>query len=276
MSAPIAIDAIVVGAGIAGLTATQTLREQGRDFRLFERCPSLGGLTRTVEIAEFCFDYTGHFLHLCRYATPADIPYAGLNNDDWKTVERRSCCFIGGKFVTAPVQYNLAEVPEPLREECIQSYEQRPAIPAKNSTFRDYVVSGFGERLADLFLIPQNEKTMATSLDRLSSSAVRRFFPAPDETKIRGGMHSLSVGNLGYNAQFWYPKTGGIGSLVKGLSRGIRDRVIHGDVCKLNLKSRTLTTSSGEMYRWNVLFSSMPLKYLCSITDDEVLNDIGC
>ena len=271
MSNPQSIDAIVVGAGIAGLTAAQALREQGRDFRLLERCPSLGGLTRTIQVGEFCFDYTGHFLHLCRYATPADIPYAGLNNDDWKTVERRSCCFVGGSFVTAPIQYRLAELPEPLRAQCIQSYEQRPAIPAENATFRDYVVSGFGERLADLFLIPQNEKTMATSLDRLSSAAVRRFFPPPDEARIRSGMNSGSAPDTGYNASFWYPRSGGIGSLVDGLSCGIQNRVLHAEVSRLNLKARTLTTSTCETYRWNVLFSSMPLKHLCSITEDETL-----
>jgi protoporphyrinogen oxidase len=275
MSSPKAIDAIVIGAGIAGLTAAQALREQGRDFRLLERCPSLGGLTRTIEIAEFCFDYTGHFLHLCRYATPADIPYAGLDNNDWKTVDRRSCCFVGGTFVTAPIQYRLAEIPEPLRTQCIRSYEQRPSIPAQNATFRDFIVSGFGEGLADLFLIPQNEKTMATSLDRLSNAAVRRFFPQPDDAKIRSGMEPASAESSGYNARFWYPRTGGIGALVEGLSRGIQDRVVHADVRRLNLRTRTLTTSDGEAYRWNVLFSSMPLKYLCSITEDETLIDIA-
>ena len=269
MKSPTVTDAIVVGGGIAGLTAAQALREQGRHFCLLERCPSLGGLTRTVEIGEFCFDYTGHFLHLSRYGTPADIPYAGLENKDWKTVDRRSCCFIGGKFVTAPIQYNLAEVPEPLRTECIHSYEQRPSMFAQNATFRDYVVAGFGERLADLFLIPQNEKTMATSLDRLSSAAVRRFFPAPDEAKIRNGMGSPTAVDLGYNARFWYPRQGGIDALVAGLSRGIQECVVHADVCKINLKSRTIIASDGKTYRWNVLFSSMPLKYLCSIAEER-------
>ncbi|MGA8090317.1 MAG: NAD(P)-binding protein [Terracidiphilus sp.] len=275
MKSPTVIDAIVVGGGIAGLTAAQALREQGRHFCLLERCPSLGGLTRTVEIGEFCFDYTGHFLHLSRYGTPADIPYAGLENKDWKTVDRRSCCFIGGKFVAAPIQYNLAEVPEPLRTECIHSYEQRPSMFAQNATFRDYIVAGFGERLADLFLIPQNEKTMATSLDRLSSAAVRRFFPAPDEAKIRNGMESPTAVDLGYNARFWYPRQGGIDALVAGLSRGIQECVVHADVCKINLKSRTIIASDGKTYRWNVLFSSMPLKYLCSIAEDEILRELA-
>jgi protoporphyrinogen oxidase len=69
--------AIIIGGGIAGLTAARTLQQQGRDFTQLERCPTLGGLTRTVAVGEFCFEYTGHFLHLGRFPTPGDIPFAG-------------------------------------------------------------------------------------------------------------------------------------------------------------------------------------------------------
>src|SRR6516225_5370892 len=102
---------VVLGGGISGLTAARILQEQDREFVLLERCPTLGGLTRTVEVGNFCFDYTGHFLHLTKYPTPADIPYANLRNEDWIRVKRRSCCFVGGKLIPAPVQYNLAQLP---------------------------------------------------------------------------------------------------------------------------------------------------------------------
>lgn len=272
MNSATSIEAIVIGGGISGLTAAQALREQGRTFRLLERCPSLGGLTRTIEAGDFCFDYTGHFLHLAHHATPADLPYAALDNDDWCTVERRSCCLVGGKLVTAPVQYNLADVPEPLRSEFIDSYEQRPSLAPGETSFRDYMIAGFGERLSDSFLIPQNEKTMATSLDRLSSSAVRRFFPVPDEEKIRSGMHATgATGSLGYNAQFWYPKSGGIAALVKALSQNIHDRTLHAEVCRIDLPTHTLCTSTGNKLRWEALFSSMPLNDLCAMTGDREL-----
>jgi protoporphyrinogen oxidase len=268
--------AIVIGGGLAGLTAARTLQQRGRDFLLLERCPTLGGLTRTVEVGEFCFDYTGHFLHLSRYPTPADIPFAGQNNRDWIRVDRRSCCYVGGKFVTAPIQYNLGDLPCGLRAECVESYEHRQKNgPSQNESFRDYIVNGFGARLADLFLIPQNEKTMAISLDRLSSSAVRRFFPAPDEALVRKGIHTGSGGTLGYNASFWYPRTGGIGHLVNGLRRGLNNCEVNQDVSAINLDTRTITTKTGETYRWSVLFSSMPLKQLCQITGDEELITAG-
>src|SRR5580700_7416484 len=128
MISPKEIPAIVIGGGIAGLAAARTLQQRGRNFILLERCPTLGGLTRTVEVGEFCFDYTGHFLHLSRYPTPADIPYAKLNNEEWAQISRRSCCAVGGKLVTAPIQYNLAELPPVLLKECADSYNVRPDL----------------------------------------------------------------------------------------------------------------------------------------------------
>jgi len=264
---------IVLGGGISGLTAARVLEQRGRDYLLLEKCPTVGGLTRTVEVGEFCFDYTGHFLHLSRYATPEDIPYANLKNDEWAQITRRSCCFVGGKLVTAPVQYHLAELPQALFMQCVESYRTRPSLSDDgNATFRDYIVSGFGQALADLFLIPQNEKTMAISLDRLSKHAVRRFFPAPDEKLVRMGMTAGAASSAkGYNSTFWYPKIGGITRLVRGLRSETHGCVVNQDVIAVNLKDKSVRTKSQNIHRWDIMFSSIPLKSLCELTNDREL-----
>ncbi len=264
---------IVLGGGISGLTAARMLQQQQRRFLLLERCPTFGGLTRTVEVGEFCFDYTGHFLHLSRYATPGDIPYANLKNQEWAQIHRRSCCFVGGKLITAPIQYNLSELPVALLKQCVESYDSRPSLAnSENASFRDYIVSGFGQALADLFLIPQNEKTMAIPLDQLSKHAVRRFFPAPDEKLVRMGMTAKASANAeGYNSAFWYPRSGGIGRLVQGLRNGLECCAVNQDIIAVNLRDKTVRTRTQNMYAWDVMFSSIPLKSLCKMTSDEEL-----
>jgi len=263
---------LVLGGGISGLTAARLLQERRRECVLLERCPTAGGLTRTVEVGEFCFDYTGHFLHLCRHATPADIAHAGLKNDEWVQVARRSCCFVGGRFVTAPIQYNLRELPPALLAECVDSYNSRPAPGGgADASFRDYLVSGFGLALSDLFLIPQNEKTMAISLALLSSKAVRRFFPVPDEKLVRAGMTSGASQPQGYNSTFWYPRIGGIGRLVDGLHSGLAHCEVNQEVAAIDLASRTLRTATGRTFSWAAVFSSIPLKSLCAMTADPEL-----
>jgi protoporphyrinogen oxidase len=100
---------------------------------------------------------------------------------------------------------------------------------------------------------------------------VRRFFPIPDEALVRKGMRTNSRDTLGYNARFWYPRTGGIGHLVEGLRKGVENCMVNQNVAAVDLNAKTLVTTTGETYRWNVLFSSMPLKGLCQITADEEL-----
>jgi protoporphyrinogen oxidase len=265
---------LVLGGGISGLTAAKALQGKEQEYLLLERCPTLGGLTRTVEVGEFCFDYTGHFLHLCRYETPADIPGAGLRNEAWQQVKRKSFCYVAGKMITAPIQYNLRELPADRLSTCIQSYEARPGLPQTgNPTFRDYIISGFGQYLADIFLIPQNEKTMATSLDRLSIKAVKRFFPPPDEKLVRAGMRTDSQTPEQYNSRFWYPKTGGIGLLVQGLSNGLKNKCVNQEVVAIDCDKRTLCTRDGDRFTWEILLSSIPLKELClAINDRELIN----
>lgn len=263
---------LVLGGGISGLTAAKALQEKQQEYLLLERCPSLGGLTRTVEVGEFCFDYTGHFLHLCRYDTPADIPYASLRNEDWQQVNRKSFCYVAGKMITAPIQYNLRELPPECLASCIQSYDARPGLPRSgNPTFRDYIVSGFGQVLADMFLIPQNEKTMATSLDRLSIKAVKRFFPPPDEELVRAGMRTDCQNPEQYNSKFWYPKTGGIGLLIDGLSKGLQNKCVNQEVVAIDCSKRTLYTRGGASFNWDMLLPSMPLKELCLAVNNQEL-----
>ncbi len=262
---------LVAGGGISGLAAAQCLQANGRDYVLLERCPAVGGLTRTTQVEDFCFDYTGHFLHLRRYPSPAQVPFAHLNDNDWETVERKSYFFAGGRLIDAPIQYHLGELPDDLRNACEKSYNERPKAEGEVTGFREFIVSGFGQVVADSFLIPQNEKTMATSLSRLSIGAVKRFFPLPDETRIRAGFANTGENYAEYNSTFWYPKRGGIDVLTRGLAHELTNVATTEDITGIDLEDRVATTSSGLTVAWEKMFPSIPLKMLCNLTSDPQL-----
>jgi protoporphyrinogen oxidase len=262
---------LILGGGISGLAAARALEESGANYLLIERCPSLGGLTRTAKVADYCFDYTGHFLHLRRYASPADIPLAGLRDDDWTRVERRSACYVAGKMVTAPIQYHLGELPPEWLKLCVESYNQRPRTADSPATFREYLVSNFGRALADLFLIPQNEKTFATSLNRLSLDAVKRFFPVADDAAIRRGIEGGAPTAGGYNSSFWYPRQGGIEILVNGFASGTRRVALNTDIAAIDLNGHKLRTKDGREFTWDALLTSIPLPAFCRLTQEPDL-----
>jgi protoporphyrinogen oxidase len=266
------VDVVVLGGGLSGLAAACALQESGADYLLLERCPTLGGLTRTAQAGDFCFDYTGHFLHLRRYASPSAIPFAGLRDDDWMSVERRSRCYVAKKMVTAPIQYHLGELPPDVLETCIGSYDKRPRSDTTSPiSFREYIVRNFGSALADLFLVPQNEKTFAISLDRLSMNAVKRFFPVADDAAIRRGMTRESAVTAGYNNSFWYPKTGGIEALIRGFAKGLERFALNQEVCTVDLERRSVCTTGGLKIAWDALLTSMPLPSFCHMTGEPEL-----
>ncbi len=270
------VNVLVIGGGITGCAAACELQAQDIDHLLLERNAEPGGLSRSISVGDAHFDYTGHFLHLQRYDTPATIPYANLDDDEWQRVERTSCIYLDGEFVPAPFQYNLYYLPQELRKKCIEDFRRRPIIGSPTS-FKEYLLTGFGEEVCRLFLFPYNEKIQAMELDRLSLDSVKRFFPPPDVDKIENGWQAPAQQRQGgseYNSRFWYPKRGGIGLLPDGLSAGLKSLSLACPVQHIELSSRRAHTSMG-IVSYDRMLSSMPLKDLCLITDDDDLKKLA-
>ncbi len=267
---------VVLGAGISGLTATKVLQEKGCLVSLLEECPNAGGLTRSIYSDKFCFDYSGHLLHLSRYDSPSNIPYADLKDEDWIKINKQAYCYMGNRFIPAPVQYHMGQLPEDIKKKCIESYNCRPILQEKEiSCFREYVESGFGSEISKNFLIPQNEKTMAISIDEMSVNAIKRFFPKPNDELIRAGFevskHEDNESNE-YNSRFWYPKKGGIQALVDGLEKGVKSLYTLNQAVNVDVRGKKVTTKTGAVFDWDILLSSIPLTKLCAIINDDELN----
>ena len=263
----------IIGAGISGCAAAQQLQASGIDYVLLEKNVEAGGLTRSINVGSAHFDYTGHFLHLARYKDPADIPYAKQDLNDWQLIERKSAVYIDGRFVPAPFQYNLHGLEKSSRDRCIADYRNRP-VKKDVSTFKEYLISGFGKSVCDMFLFPYNQKQSAISLENLSVYAVKRFFPAPDVQKIEAGYLDNNTDASTYNSLFWYPKRYGIGLLADGLARDLDHLYTNCIVEKINLANKTIQTSLGTI-AYKKLISSAPLKWFCLNSDSEELKDLG-
>jgi len=79
-----------------------------------------------------------------------------------------------------------------------------------------------------------------------------------------------------YNSSFWYPRIGGIGRLVDGLSAGLHGSIdVLQQAVHLDLAARTVSTSGGGRYDWRALFSSIPLRDLCRISSEPELRSIA-
>lgn len=262
-------DSLILGGGISGLAAAGRLQSHGAPFKLIERNATLGGLSRSIYIERYIFDYTGHFVHLAQAGHPSELGRAP-RPQPWQMIERRSYCYVAGVFTAAPFQYNLAQLPPEVRDHCLESFlaapgQQEPEgeMPAD---LLSYFYRYFGEGITDYFLKPYNEKLFACDLRRLSVDSISRFFPLPHRDRILWGGRDSGGGQQGYNAKFWYPVMNGIQQLVDGLAVGL-DHVV-GEVLEIDLDDRVVF-ASGRPYRYDRVFSSIPLEVLLRAAGDS-------
>ncbi|MFA6055769.1 MAG: FAD-dependent oxidoreductase [Thermodesulfovibrionales bacterium] len=267
-------DVLIIGAGVSGCASAQALQARGIKYLLLEKNAEPGGLTRSISLGDASFDYTGHYLHLSRWSSPSQIPYAKQNDNDWHIVKRKSSVYLDNSFIPAPFQYNLCALPKTARRKCIQDFRNR-ILESNSRSLKEYLLSGFGSGMCELFFFPYIEKQLAVSIDELSVNAVNRFFPYPDPEKIENGCRKRKIKiDDEYNGYFWYPKQKGIGILAQGLAEGLMHLRTSCPIKKISLRRKCVETASGEI-RYEKLITSIPLKLFCLMSDDENLRELG-
>src|SRR5439155_3241681 len=91
------------------------------------------------------------------------------------------------------------------------------------------------------------------------------------EDVVRGAL-GLARDDAGYNATFWYPRSGGIESLVHGLAAEVRS--LPGEVrtgarvAAIDLAARKLRLAAGDELSWDRLVLTAPLPALARLMTD--------
>jgi protoporphyrinogen oxidase len=122
----------------------------------------------------------------------------------------------------------------------------------------------FGQSIAELFLVPYNEKLYATDLSTLDVDAMGRFFPYADVEDIVRNFKAAD--NRSYNSTFTYPEGGAI-QYVEALAKGVpEERISTGErVERIDLSRKVATTDRREI-RFEHLLSSAPFNRLLEMT----------
>lgn len=260
----------ILGGGLTGLVAADALAAAGMVATVLEREPEPGGACRTLRCGEFSFDLTGHLLHVGRDDTADYLRRLGV----WSELEvhrRRAAIAVGAHVTPYPIQIHTHGLADDVRRDCLLGFirawaaRREDAAPA---TFRDWVLERFGEGLARHFFFPYNRKLYRAEPAELSLDWVGRYVPKPDLEAVVDGALGLHRGEVGYNAVFRYPRTGGIRLLpdavavrLSGLRTGVEVRRIH-------LAERWLETAAGERLPWQQLVATCGLPALLDMIHD--------
>ncbi len=165
------LDALVVGAGPAGLTTAYSLAKAGRNVLVIEQDPTyVGGISRTVNYKGFLFDIGGH-----RFFSKAKEIVDLWNEilpDDFLDRPRLSRIFYRNKFYSYPLKTfealrNLGLLQSLI---CLASFGYARAFPVKApKTFHQWVRNQFGESLFSIFFKTYTEKVWGMSCDEISA-----------------------------------------------------------------------------------------------------------
>ena len=258
---------IILGAGLAGLSAAWHLKNRGYSCDLFEKEREAGGLCRSKDISGFTFDCDGHLLHFRHSYTKRFVQ--GLLNDNIREHKRSAWVYSYKKFLPYPFQAHLYGLPARIVRECVVGFlgavDNANMLHGNGDNFRSWINKRFGKGIARNFLIPYNKKFWTVPPKYLASEWVDGFIPQPSVGQVISGSIGESCDGLGYNARFFYPKNGGINCLPQAISSNLENIYLDSAVTAIDLKKKEITINSRQKENFDYLISTIPLPEIPSL-----------
>jgi protoporphyrinogen oxidase len=260
---------LILGGGLTGLSTALHLGE-AVPYLLFEKEERVGGHARTDLVNGFCFDKTGHWLHLrdpgitalVHELLPGTTPETEL-----VPVARRARVFSHGVLTRYPFQANLHGLPPEVASECLLGFiraHHDPASQEPPQDFADFCQKRFGPGIARHFMIPYNHKLWGVHPREITAAWCTRFVPIPSLDEVVKGAVGDSPPEMGYNVHFLYPRRGGIETLTRALLARLPAGRVH---CRAPLErldlSRGEAVIAGERHRYRAVVATLPLPELC-------------
>ena len=256
---------VILGAGLAGLSAAWHLQKKAIECFIFEKEPSVGGLCRSKRIKGFIFDYDGHLLHFRNKYTLQLVKK--LFKGNLVSHDRSAWINSFGIFSRYPFQANLRALPAPIAKECLfeflkASQSQRGKTPVN---FLKWINTFFGKGISRHFMIPYNEKFWTVPLNEMTCAWTGSFIPQPRPSEVIEGFFTENKHRFGYNATFWYPRQAGIEQLPRAFEQQLCNVSKNCRISAIDLGKKELSIAGKEKVKFDILISTMPLPELAKI-----------
>jgi len=265
---------VVLGAGLAGLSAAWRLSQEGVSVDVLEALPEIGGLAASIRRGRFIFDYGPHRFHTKNDALLNWVH--GLLGDDLLGRKRKTTVYFMNRYFDYPLNSTnlLRNLPPWVAITCFFDFlvtQMRLRIrPRVDDSFETWVVNRFGRRLYDIYFGPYTAKVWGSDPTQLSSSwAAQRVAVVDlwDLIKNTLGFRSRPPDEFDhspYLIDFHYPRYG-IGMIAERLARDIR---ANGGRIHLGARAEMVEHTDGQVqavvYRQNGQQHRLPCDYVIS------------
>src|ERR1041384_1500035 len=266
----------IIGAGPAGITAAYELAKSLKDVDVYEAGPSVGGMSKTIELWNQKVDIGPHRF----FSNDSRVNELWLEvvGDDYEMVHRLTRIYYNKKFFNYPIKAvnALTNMGIFKAASCMFYYGLEKISPTKDiSTFEGWVTNRFGKKLYQVFFKTYTEKLWGIPCNVLDADfAAQRI----KKFSLGEAIKTALFGNSGRHKtlvdEFAYPH-GGTGSVYEKMADFIRKK--GGNVYLKTPVKRVLTKDNkayaieledGTIREYDHIVSSMPLSLMVTRLPD--------
>jgi protoporphyrinogen oxidase len=217
---------IILGGGLAGLSAGFSLAKAGFPVSVFESDSTVGGLSKTILKDGFRFDLGGHRFLAGNEETEQFVK--DILEGNFLTVSRKSKIYMRDRFFDYPLRpsnalfgLGIATTLKALSDYGVEKVKGLVRKP-EHVSLEDWVMSNFGRTMFNLYFKEYSEKVWGIPCDRISKEWVsQRISGLSLGVAVKNAFFKLSGRHVKTLVdQFIYPPLG-IGQISDSLKAGI-------------------------------------------------------
>lgn len=256
---------VILGAGVAGISAGFHLREKGFDTVIYEKTSDWGGLCGNFTINGFRFDKFVHFT----FTKNEYVKEIFENSSPTYSHPPVSSNYYKGYWLKHPAQNNLAPLPTDEKVKIIESFINRPKKDfSEIKNYEQWLRVQYGDFFAENFPFKYTKKYWSVNPYELETKWVGQRMHTPSLEEVLKGSFETQKQNFYYTNFMRYPKKGGFRSLFNSTREGLNIN-FNKNVIEIDIQNKKITFEDGSYEYYSELISSLPLP--------EIINYIkGC
>jgi len=246
---------IILGSGIAGISAGYHLEKKGEKPIIFEKDNDWGGLCGNFTINGFRFDRFVHF-------TFTDDEYIkGIFEKSSPLYDHPSVSsnYYNGYWLKHPAQNNLAPLSTDEKVKIINDFVNRPQKEVSEiKDYSEWLRVQYGNYFAENFPFKYTRKYWGLDAKDLETKWVGSRMHSPSLEQVLKGSYETQNETFYYTKYMRYPKKGGFRSILDDCRKGLDIR-FNKEVVKIDTTKKVLEFKDGSSTSYERLISSLPL-----------------
>lgn len=275
---------VVLGAGIAGLSAAKKLSDNNLPVTLFEKEEFIGGMSSCFTYKDYTVDYGPHKIFTQMEPIMGEIKE--LIGPDLLTVPKKSRIRLAGKYYSFPVSVKDLLIGMPVTGvSCGISYVstnlKNKITAPDDSSYESSIKTRFGNKTYNLVFGPYAKKVWGDPA-KLSSDLAKTRVAIPSVGDLIKRVISGNKNKPVISADvFYYPKAGVVeisNKLVECIKKNGNEIVLNTVPIKIDTKNHEITFKTdfgkNETQRYSNLVSTIPLQDLLPLLDPLPPTDV--